>query len=103
MTYRIKVDGIVQGIGFRPFVAYIAEKFHLNGEVRNSGGIVTIFLNCDNETLDNFIQKLFYLLNCNMIRLECKNKKRKQCLALSPLCCLLGIVIRLIFFSRNVI
>ena len=55
MTYIIKVDGIVQGIGFRPFIAFIAEKFNIKGEVYNSGGAVTIILNADIQILSEFI------------------------------------------------
>ena len=35
---RILISGIVQGVGFRPFVYRLASKFNLNGYVRNLGG-----------------------------------------------------------------
>ncbi len=38
VTYKITVTGAVQGIGYRPFVAHLAEKMHHHGDVRNIGG-----------------------------------------------------------------
>ena len=38
MIYRITVSGLVQGIGFRPFVAELAEELSLAGQVKNLGG-----------------------------------------------------------------
>ncbi len=35
-TYLIHVKGLVQGVGFRPFVYRLAHRFHLNGTVENS-------------------------------------------------------------------
>ena len=54
-TYLIKVGGIVQGVGFRPFISSLAEKFHFTGEVFNSGGIVTIIINSDEITISKFV------------------------------------------------
>jgi len=34
---KIQVRGIVQGVGFRPFVYRLAHRFHLHGHVRNTG------------------------------------------------------------------
>jgi len=34
---QIQVRGIVQGVGFRPFVCRLAHRFHLHGHVRNTG------------------------------------------------------------------
>ena len=58
MTYKITVYGLVQGVGFRPFVQRAAEKFNLKGNVKNIGGIVEIFVNADHKILDNFVQYL---------------------------------------------
>ncbi len=43
-TWRIDVGGIVQGVGFRPFVYRLATQYGLNGWVRNGAGIVEILL-----------------------------------------------------------
>ncbi len=45
MALRIVVIGIVQGVGFRPFVRYLAERYGVSGYVRNlSGGEVEIWV-----------------------------------------------------------
>jgi hydrogenase maturation protein HypF len=41
---RLRVEGIVQGVGFRPFVARTAADRNLDGWVRNTGGGVTVHL-----------------------------------------------------------
>ena len=38
-TKQILVEGIVQGVGFRPFVYRIATEASLNGYVRNLGNV----------------------------------------------------------------
>lgn len=42
MTVLITVLGVVQGIGYRPFAARLAQELHITGCVKNSGGIVEI-------------------------------------------------------------
>ena len=39
---RLKVNGIVQGVGFRPFVFQLAQKYGLKGEVANTSAGVAI-------------------------------------------------------------
>jgi len=39
---RLKVNGIVQGVGFRPFVFQLAQKYGLKGEVANTSAGVSI-------------------------------------------------------------
>lgn len=41
-TQIIRVFGIVQGVGFRPFVSRIAQEYHIKGQVRNKGSYVEI-------------------------------------------------------------
>ena len=55
---KIKVKGIVQGVGFRPFVYGLAEKYSLTGWVRNSSSGVEIVLNGATPDLDQFVQEL---------------------------------------------
>ena len=40
----IHINGIVQGVGFRPFVYALAKRFGLNGWVRNTSAGVDIEL-----------------------------------------------------------
>ncbi len=39
---KIKVCGVVQGVGFRPFVYRLAHEHNLKGWVRNTSGSVEI-------------------------------------------------------------
>jgi len=39
---RLKVNGIVQGVGFRPFIFQLAEQYGLKGEVANISSGVAI-------------------------------------------------------------
>lgn len=50
--------GIVQGVGYRPFVAGLAEELGITGSVCNSGGIVTIKAEGGGEAMDTFICRL---------------------------------------------
>ena len=55
---KILVQGIVQGVGFRPSVYRIAKNMNLNGYVRNLGNIVEILVEGDEEVIKDFIKKL---------------------------------------------
>ena len=44
-TYRIHIEGIVQGVGFRPFVKRLAERFEISGTVQNGLDGVRIIFN----------------------------------------------------------
>lgn len=59
MTLLITVLGIVQGVGYRPFTARLAERLGIRGSVRNTGGVVEIRAAGDRETLDRFILALW--------------------------------------------
>ena len=58
MKYKILVSGLVQGIGFRPFVAELAETMGLTGQVKNLGGIVEIIVAGEKKAVEEFIQRL---------------------------------------------
>jgi len=55
---RLHITGIVQGVGFRPFVYGLATRYDLNGWVRNSSAGVDIEVDGTQETLDKFIGAL---------------------------------------------
>ena len=55
---RILVQGIVQGVGFRPTVYRIAGEMKLNGYVRNLGNSVEIILEGTKEEIKNFAKNL---------------------------------------------
>lgn len=58
VTYKIIVQGLVQGIGYRPFVAELAERCSIGGWVRNTDGIVTILASADASAMELFLGKL---------------------------------------------
>jgi hydrogenase maturation protein HypF len=51
---RIEVSGIVQGVGFRPFVYSLASEYKLSGSVHNHSSGVTIEAEGDAEALARF-------------------------------------------------
>ena len=57
-TEKVLVEGIVQGVGFRPFVYRIATELKLAGYVRNLGNVVEIIIQGSPDQIDNFIFKL---------------------------------------------
>ena len=61
-VYDITVLGLVQGIGYRSFVAEYAKEHGLLGYVRNSGGIIKIHVECEPEEIGKFTFHLRY--NC---------------------------------------
>lgn len=54
----IHVTGIVQGVGFRPFVYNLATRLALTGWVRNTSAGVDIELDGENASLEEFVQHL---------------------------------------------
>jgi len=55
---RIHITGIVQGVGFRPFVYGLATRFALKGWVRNTSAGVDIEVDGDKDVLDLFLKAL---------------------------------------------
>ena len=55
---NIKVFGIVQGVGFRPFVKNLADAHKICGSVANKGSYVEIFACGSDFDLNNFIHDL---------------------------------------------
>jgi len=58
MAYQITVDGIVQGVGFRPFVYTLAVSMRIKGYVKNSTYGVIIHLECSEQEMENFLKRL---------------------------------------------
>jgi hydrogenase maturation protein HypF len=76
----ILVKGIVQGVGFRPFVYKLATKLNLKGYVKNSQIGVEIELEGREKELESF-EKLFFEDLPPLARVDKFSKKR-----LTPLC-----------------
>ena len=58
MTWRIRVYGIVQGVGFRPTVSRHATTHGIRGTVCNKGPYVEIFAQGTKEQIDGFLNEL---------------------------------------------
>lgn len=54
----IHITGIVQGVGFRPFVYSLAKRFALTGWVRNTSAGVDIEVDGTKSAIDDFLQAL---------------------------------------------
>ena len=57
-TYRIKIFGIVQGVGFRPFVSRTAEALGITGDVCNKGSYVEVRAQGTDAALQEFRKKI---------------------------------------------
>lgn len=55
---RIEVQGLVQGVGFRPYIYRLASGLKLGGHVINNTHCVTIEVEGPSESLDTFIKAL---------------------------------------------
>ncbi len=55
---RIHITGIVQGVGFRPFVYGLAARYGLSGWVRNTSAGVDIEVDGNAQVLDSFVNSL---------------------------------------------
>lgn len=55
---RVAVWGVVQGVGFRPFVYCLAHQYSLQGWVRNTSGNVEIEVEGDEKNLRGFLTDL---------------------------------------------
>ena len=49
---RLEISGVVQGVGFRPFLFSLAEKYGLKGEVSNTSAGVSLVLEGAEEDID---------------------------------------------------
>lgn len=55
---KIKIKGIVQGVGFRPFVWKIANELNLSGTVQNGSDGVSISIEGSDKKVASFIDKI---------------------------------------------
>ncbi len=58
ISHRIHITGLVQGVGFRPFVYRMAVKHHIHGSVENRNDGVHILAEGTGHHLENFLQSL---------------------------------------------
>ncbi len=57
-TYKIKITGLVQGVGFRPFIFVLAKNLKLKGWVENRNDGVLINVSCSKAEANNFIEEI---------------------------------------------
>ena len=57
-TLEIKIKGIVQGVGFRPFMHRLVREHALKGNIRNTSSGVTVELEGEEEELRRFLEEL---------------------------------------------
>ena len=55
---KINITGVVQGVGFRPFVYRLAREHNLHGYVKNLGNNVEIVVEGRGEDIDGFLRDL---------------------------------------------
>ncbi|MGF7214716.1 hydrogenase maturation protein HypF [Spirosoma lacussanchae] len=58
MTFHLHITGLVQGVGFRPFVWQLARAMSLTGTVSNGPDGVHVYLNADAETAQQFKKRI---------------------------------------------
>ncbi len=71
---KIKLYGIVQGVGFRPFVVKLAFSLGLTGKVRNSGGLLDITVCGAAAQLDAFQKRLLEEKPMNALIVHCETE-----------------------------
>ncbi len=54
----VKVKGLVQGVGFRPFVYHLANRYGLKGKVANTSSGVSIHIEGPSKEVENFCHAL---------------------------------------------
>ncbi|PHR56014.1 MAG: carbamoyltransferase HypF [Arcobacter sp.] len=59
-TYKISIAGTVQGVGFRPFIYTLAQRYLVTGTVSNNSNGVEMILNADRLTLKQFLIAVEY-------------------------------------------
>ena len=81
-TKQILVEGIVQGVGFRPFVYRIAVESSLKGYVRNLGNVVEIIVQGTHTDLEEFLfnlqNKLPPIAKINNIEIKDLNREDEK-------------------------
>ena len=55
---KLAISGVVQGVGFRPFVYQLAARYNLNGSILNNTAGVMIEIEGAQHAIDAFIKAL---------------------------------------------
>ncbi len=85
---RILVEGIVQGVGFRPFIYKLANQFDLKGIIYNDSKGVYIEVEGDKINVDNFINSISHsappLALIENVKSEKNEKKGYDTFSIAP-------------------
>lgn len=59
-AYRLRITGVVQGVGFRPFMQRLATEYALAGWVRNASGMVEAHVQGDAQQVQSFLDEILH-------------------------------------------
>ena len=78
-TFIIKIKGLVQGVGFRPFIYRLAKSYNLMGWVENRNDGVVIKINCKTTILDQFITSIKQEAPpaSNIVSIDCRSTDKE--------------------------
>ena len=57
---RLEISGVVQGVGFRPFLFVLAKKYHLKGEVSNTSSGVSVIVEGTIKNIEGFTHDIYH-------------------------------------------
>jgi len=55
---KLNITGVVQGVGFRPFIYQLADRYHLNGFILNSTAGVSVEVEGKENAIEAFVEAL---------------------------------------------
>ncbi len=58
MLFKVDISGVVQGVGFRPFIYSLASSMELNGYVSNESNGVVIVVDTTKDKLNVFLERI---------------------------------------------
>ncbi|MCW8894353.1 carbamoyltransferase HypF [Sulfurimonas sp.] len=58
MIFKVEIRGVVQGVGFRPFIYNLATSMELNGYVSNNAHGVIIVVDTTKDKVDEFVEQI---------------------------------------------
>jgi hydrogenase maturation protein HypF len=56
--FKVMITGVVQGVGFRPFVYRVAKKYNIRGITRNAGNSVELLIQGTNGEITSFLNTI---------------------------------------------
>ena len=76
----IRVYGIVQGVGFRPFISRMADRFDIKGSVANKGSYVEIFATGAKVSLGHFVDEIKHNppVRSNILKIDVAEDEKRE-------------------------